>query len=63
MHFYHCTTVEERQLIVYHHARGKTVAELHEMLQIPMSTIGHIITRFNKKDQLDLECSSGRRTA
>jgi transposase len=60
MRAYRRTTDEERQLIVYHHTKGKTIAELHEMLQIPMSTIGHVLTRFNKHDQLDLKAGRGQ---
>jgi transposase len=60
---YRRTTDEERQLIIYHHAKGKTISELHEMLQIPMSTIGHVITRFNKNDQLELRAGEGRQPA
>jgi hypothetical protein len=42
MRKYKRTTDEQRQLIVFHHANGKTERELQDMLQIPRATIGHV---------------------
>jgi len=60
MRIYHRTTSEQRQLVVFHHARGRTIVEIAELLQIARSTVGHIVNRFENHDQLDLGSGKGR---
>lgn len=53
------TTFDQRQLVIFHHAKGKTVRDIGTMLNISKSTVGNIISRF-KKDQIETKARSGR---
>lgn len=55
------TTFEQRQLVIYHQAKGKTEREIAELLLMPRSTIGNIIRRFKNEDRIDLKPMSGRK--
>jgi transposase len=61
MRTYNRTTDKQRQLIAFHHAKGKTVRELSEILHIPKSTVGNVVNRFENHNQLDLLTSGGRK--
>jgi transposase len=48
------TMDNQRQLNIFHHynkENKKTVREIAEMLNIPKSTVGDVITRFKNLDQ------------
>lgn len=54
------TTFDQRQLVIYHHTKGKTERELSDFLKIPRSTIGDIIRRFKNEDRIDSKPNPGR---
>lgn len=55
-----CSTFEQRQLVVYHHAKGKTCREIAAIVNMKKSTVHDIIKRFEKEDRLEFRCSTGR---
>lgn len=54
------SSFNQRQLVVFHHAKGKTHREIADLLNMKRSTVGDIIRRFNNEDRIDLKCSNGR---
>lgn len=56
------TSFDQRQLVIFHHTKGKTERELSAMLNIPRSTIGDIIRRFKNEDRIDSKPNTGRPT-
>ncbi|KAJ4427371.1 hypothetical protein ANN_24992 [Periplaneta americana] len=43
------TTFEQRQLCIFHHAKGRKYTEIAEIVNIPKSTVGDIIRRTAEK--------------
>lgn len=56
----HNTTFEERQLVIFHHAKGKSHRKISQMLNISRTTVGDIIRRFENEDRIDSVPQSGR---
>lgn len=54
------TTFEQRQLVVFHHVKGKTIRNIAEILKMKRSTVGNIISRYKNEDRIDLKARSGR---
>lgn len=54
------TSFEKRQLVVYHHAKGKSVREIMSLLQMSRATVYRIIQRFNDEDRIDFKIPPGR---
>lgn len=53
------TTFEQRQLVIFHHANGKTIRKISEMLQITRSTVGNIVMRYKNEDRIDSKDKTG----
>lgn len=54
------TSFDKRQLVVFHHANGKSVPEIMAMLQMTRATVYRIIRRFEKEDRLEFKTPPGR---
>lgn len=54
------TSFDKRQLVVFHHTKGKSVPEIMSMLQISRATVYRIIRRFEKEDRLEFKTPPGR---
>lgn len=55
------TTFNQRQLVIFHHANGKRIREISELLQIKFNTVGDIIRRYEYKneDRIESKAKSG----
>lgn len=54
------TSFDQRQLVIFHFAKGKTNREISELLNIPKSTVGDIIRRYKNEDRIDSVPQNGR---
>lgn len=54
------TTFEQRQLVIFHHAKGLSYREIADLLNICKSTVYDIVQRFNKEDRIDSVPQKGR---
>lgn len=54
------TSLDKRQLVIFHHEAGKSVKEITSTLQMSRATVYRIITRFQKEDRIDFIKPSGR---
>lgn len=54
------TSFDKRQLVVYHHAIGKSGDKIAHLLNMPRSTVYDIIKRFQKEDRIDFKKPPGR---
>lgn len=46
------TTLEERQLVIFHHKKNKSQREIAKILNRSASTIQHIIERYNRENRV-----------
>lgn len=53
------TTFEQRQLVIYHHAMGKSIRDVGKLLMISKSTVANIVNRF-KNNQIVSKPRCGR---
>jgi transposase len=54
------TSFEVRQLVIWHHTKQKSVREISRLLNVPKSTVGDIIKRFNNEDRIESVRQPGR---
>lgn len=47
------TSFEKRQLVIFHHAKGRTHREIAEILNMRRSTVGDIIRRYENEDRIE----------
>lgn len=46
------TTVEQRELVIHHFKIGKTQRKIAEIVNIPLSTVQHILERFLRENRV-----------
>lgn len=56
----HNTTFEERQLVIFHHAKGKSHRMISKILNISRTTVGDIVRRFKNEDRIESIPQTGR---
>lgn len=54
------TSFELRQLIIWHHTKGKSGYAISKLLQVPMSTVYDIIARFEHEERIEFIRPPGR---
>ena len=54
------TTFEQRQLVIFHQAKGRTERQIAQILNMCKSTVHDIISRFKKEDRIDSIPQKGR---
>lgn len=54
------STYEQRQLVIFHNAKGKSYQEIAELLCMRKSTVGNIVRRFKNEDRIEDNARSGR---
>ncbi|KAJ4447205.1 hypothetical protein ANN_09207 [Periplaneta americana] len=47
------TSFEKRQLVIFHHVKGRTHREIAEMLNMRRSTVRNIIRRYENEDRIE----------
>ena len=47
------STFEQRQLVVFHHAKGLTHRDIVKILNMKRSTVSDIIRRFEREDRIE----------
>ena len=46
------STFELRQLVIFHHEKGRTCREIANLLQMKKSTLGNITCRYKNEDRI-----------
>lgn len=54
------TTFEQRQLVIFHHAKCRSTREIAKMLNLAQSTVHDIVRRFKREDRIDSVPQKGR---
>ena len=54
------SSFEQRQLVIWHHAKGKTYRAIASMLKMKKSTVADIIKRFKDEDRIESHGHTGR---
>lgn len=47
------TTFEQRQIVIFNHTKGISIRQIGKTLNIPKSTVGDIIKRYQREDRID----------
>ncbi|KAJ4427325.1 hypothetical protein ANN_24945 [Periplaneta americana] len=55
------TTFNQRQLVIFHHEKGKPIPNIADLLQMERSTVSDIILRYKNEDRIELSKQTGRR--
>ncbi|KAJ4442537.1 hypothetical protein ANN_04124 [Periplaneta americana] len=55
------TTFNQRQLVIFHHEKGKTIRNIADLLPMKRSTLFDIILRYKNEDRIELIKQTGRR--
>ena len=51
----HRTTLEQRKLVIHHFKIGTTQRKISEILNLPSSTVQHIIERYSKENRIQIK--------
>lgn len=55
-------SIKERELIIYHRKKGRSVSEISEILDLKRSSVGFWVKRYNSSNSLNNLPKSGRPT-
>lgn len=54
------TTFDVRQLVIFHHANGKSYNEIRKLVNLSKSTVGDIVRRYKNEDRIESKLQTGR---